>query len=592
MLPCAILLCGCSGATDPSAATELPRPVSTITLRIEDRSSESRIAGSVAAWKTEELGFEVSGRLEFVIEPEEDVEGRIFSTTGTVSNTGTSAPVPGETGPSETAPGLAVPGEVAPSETVPAALTPVSPAPAPAIDAFKDSGTVLARVDDTRYKLNVASVDAQIETLSRQKESQQIEFDDLIPAQKLAAEAELNFQESEIDRIKPLKDSGVVTQAEYDRTFANREAAAASVAQVLASLQAKKSEIASTAAKILEQNQALKEAERDLADCELKSSFRGQVAEVHVIPGAYVERGQPVVTVQMTDPIKIEFEASAATTRKLNYSDLIPIHVTNPDGKEIQMNGYLYMVDPSADRDTRTYTVTLLTRNEKVSPELPDGVDEKTARVDGLRKIMTNMNGFKGTQFIDNDAVYQDAEGHYIWKVESRTLEGQQNERSPVVKVSKIRIDMGQRQQQLLGNWTLQEIQVRPGQDFDQEKNLVARKILLPPGQPAWEGDTLVLDQSRWLMRPGDLVRIDVKDDPIPPGYYIPMNAIVDASPSKYVYTNENGIAKRVAVNVTHSTNTYKRIEPVEAGALGDGDEVIVSGVHYLVDGESIVVSN
>ncbi|MFT7643294.1 MAG: hypothetical protein ACI9G1_005059, partial [Pirellulaceae bacterium] len=77
-----------------------------------------------------------------------------------------------------------------------------------------------------------------------------------------------------------------------------------------------------------------------------------------------------------------------------------------------------------------------------------------------------------------------------------------------------------------------------------------------------------------------------------PPGYYIPMNAIVDASPSKYVYTNENGIAKRVAVNVTHSTNTYKRIEPVEAGALGDGDEVIVSGVHYLVDGESIVVSN
>ena len=47
-------------------------------------------------------------------------------------------------------------------------------------------------------------------------------------------------------------------------------------------------------------------------------AFAGQVADVDVIPGSVVRRGQPAVTVQMMDPIKVEVEVAAATARRLN----------------------------------------------------------------------------------------------------------------------------------------------------------------------------------------------------------------------------------------------------------------------------------
>jgi multidrug efflux pump subunit AcrA (membrane-fusion protein) len=533
-------LLGCGGATEPTSTVELPRPVEVVSLVKRTPSTTSNIAGSVASWKTESLGFEVSGRVEFVIEPGIDIQGHIFDTMGE-------------------------------------RLT---------------SGTPLARIDSTRYQLNFKSVEAQITTMTKQREAQQIELDSLIPAQKKAADAELVFQNSEVARITPLAATGAVTRAEYDRTIANRDAAAASVSQYLANLQTKQSEIASTDAKILELNQSLADAQRDVDECELMSSFTGQVADVHVIPGGYVTSGQPVITVQMMDPIKVEFEASAETSRNLNFSELIPLRVTMPDGKIRQMKGYLYMVDPVADSGTRTFTVTLLLRNQKVSPALSEETGEAFARVDGLRKIMTDMEGYPGTQFVDEEAIYKDEQGSFIWKVAGRSLDEGENNRSPVIKVSKIRVELGQRRVQLLGNWNLQEVRVQPAQDFDQEKDLVARKILFRSGETTWDGDTMVLDQTRWMLRPGDLVDVDVADAPTPEGFYVPMDAIVDQASKKFIFIDDAGHAKRVEVVLTHSSDVLKRIEPKDENVVLEGKNVIVSGVHYLVDGEPITFSN
>ena len=55
---------------------------------------------------------------------------------------------------------------------------------------------------------------------------------------------------------------------------------------------AKAADIMAIEARILELQEAQKTAERDLADCELFSSYPGQVADVHVVPGSVVQPNQ------------------------------------------------------------------------------------------------------------------------------------------------------------------------------------------------------------------------------------------------------------------------------------------------------------
>ena len=58
-----VLLIGCA---KPPPAPPAPRPVSVVTLTETDPGRFARVTGSVASWKTDELGFEVEGRVEFV----------------------------------------------------------------------------------------------------------------------------------------------------------------------------------------------------------------------------------------------------------------------------------------------------------------------------------------------------------------------------------------------------------------------------------------------------------------------------------------------------------------------------------------------
>ncbi len=542
LLLLSLVAAGC-GDKSPPVVRKLPRPVTTLKLRAYDPSSSTRVTGSVASWKTEQIGFEVAGRVQFVIEPETDIQGHMLDTEQNV-------------------------------------LT---------------EGTPLASIDSTRYELRVNSAQAQILTAQKQREALEIEIQQVIPAQQRSAEAEVTFQQSEIQRITPLVQSGAVARAEYDRTVADRDSALAKAAQIVANQQARMSELASLDAQIQELRQSLADAERDVAECRLVSSFRGQVAEVHVVPGAMVNTGQPVVTVQMMDPIKVEFEVSSATTRSLNYSDLIPVYVNQHVGPPIQMNGYLYMVDPVADPETRTFTVTLLLQNGKTQLSLPAELQGKNvARVDGLRKVVDDVDGRDGALFVDVDAIYEDAEGAYLWKITNRALDaGSRNPTGPFVNVKKVRIHKGPTKIPMLGIWTLQEIQLADGQEFNVERDIIARKILSASSEP-WNGDTLMLDQQRWLLRPGDLVSVDINSEHSPPGFYVPMDAILQQQDRDYVYVvagdGDVATAKRVEVTVGEGPDTLKRIAAT-GEPLADGTQLIVTGAHYLQDGEGIRVT-
>lgn len=544
VLAALFLTAGCGGGEE--AREKLPRPVTTFALRDFDPRVASTIAGSVSSWKTEPLGFEVSGRVQFVIEPETNVDGQIlFSESGQERNT---------------------------------------------------TGTPLARIDTFRYDLNVESVQAQIKVTQKQIDAVRKEIEGVIPAQQRAAKASQAYRKSVYERSLSLYNQRQIQREELERDQATFEESQARVGQLESSLEAKVAEQESLEAKVEELQQSLKEAQQDVKDCVLVAPFFGQVAEVHTIPGGFVERGQPAVTVQMMDPIKIEFEASAETVRGIRHRDMVALHVPLADVANANLTGNVYMVDPVADPATRTFTVTILARNRRIGAAVPEEFrDTPTPRTEELHRIILNMPRFEGAQFIDQSCIQQDETGHFIWKVVNRAENSAatSSDVAEILKVEKVRVELGMRSVPFLDLWTFQEITFPDAQAFDIEKDVAVGELRLPEGVEApWEGDTVLYDRQRWLLRPGDLVQLDLKGGLMPPGFYVPVNALRVDGDNRYVFTAADGAARRIPVRVFDGPDTLRRIEPVEEGGLKPGDALIAAGVHFLVDGEAVNVTS
>jgi biotin carboxyl carrier protein len=563
-LVCCVLISGCESASPAPPPAKAPRPVSVIQLKEVDPGRVDQVTGLVGSWKTEDLGFEVSGRVQFVIEPERDVDGEVFKIVGE--------------------------GATAVRSRVPTV-----------------EGTVLAKLGDSRYQYVVNSVRAQIETAIQQKNAASIEATKVLPAQRDAALANLAFAKSEVERNRPLVESRAISKTELDRVLANYATATAKLAQVDATKLAKEAEVASLQAKADELKGTLAQAELDVEDCELRSPFRGQVAQVHVIPGGVVQAGQPVVTVQMMDPIKVELEVSAATSRQLNYRDIVDVTIPQPPAagqlqsavtntNEIVQRAIVYTIDPVADPVTRTFTVTLLMRNEKVQSAPPPGFEGPIARVRDVWRLRDAPFSSQGPRtgaaptaassyFVDENAIHRDGDAHHVWKI--KDWQQVEKKRTPVLNVSKVYVIPGDLRMDWLGLWTFREVAIADGEDFDVERDFVAGEI---SSEEPFQGDRLLWDWQRWRVRPGDLVTVDLEGGRIPPGFFVPMDTICLQGDQAYVFAVEEGQVQRVEVISSPGPNTLRRIEAAGDHSLIDGISLVAGGVHYLVDGEAVNV--
>ncbi|MDA1055721.1 MAG: HlyD family efflux transporter periplasmic adaptor subunit [Planctomycetota bacterium] len=521
-------------------------------MQTTDPSNTERLTGVAGSWKTQELSFEVAGRVQYVAEPETDIEGRIFA----------SAPASAD-------------------ESNAAATSDKKPL---------SEGTELARIDPTRYQLKVASAEAQIDTIAQQRAAVQVEIDKVIPAERSSAEAELKFQVEELKRIGPLVASRAVTQSDLDRVQANHDKALASLAQIDASKTAKQAEIKSLDAQILEANQSLSDAKRNVEECIVFSPFRGQIATVDVIPGAYVTAGQAVLNVQMMDPIKIELEVSAGQSRRLTYKDSVDV-VVSTVGEDAHFNAIVYMIDPAADPNTRTFTVTLLMENDKVrTPVPPQLAGQPLARTRDTWRFFTDKFAGQDVLITEMNSIHEDDDGAYVWKITNGQQTGGIDDR--LLDVKKIRVLAGELHIPFLDIWTFRELQVAAGEDLDPQTDLIAGKLELPAEMSSgFDGGQVLFDRPQWLVRPGDLVAVNLSGDRLTPGFYVPISVISEESDKFYVHSVDSGVVRRVEVNVFETVNTSHRIEAVEPGTLVDGVELVAKGTHFLVDGEPVLVT-
>ena len=269
---------GCSGK-GKVAISPAPCSVSVLKLQETDPARSMMVTGVVDSWKTEDIGFEVSGRVQYVIEPETNVAG---------------------------------PGDIQRDEQP------------------------LARIDAEKYETAVESAKAQVNVLTRKKIAAEIERDQVLPSQRAVAVAAQVLAQADYDRAKQLTGGRAISQAEFEQFAANLTTTEAKVVQLDATKAAQSAEITSLDCANRTGAPALKDALRDLDDCTIEAPFRGQIAHVHVIPGGTVQRGETVVTVQMMDPVKVEFEVSAQRVRRMKYKDSLAILLTRADGTVVR----------------------------------------------------------------------------------------------------------------------------------------------------------------------------------------------------------------------------------------------------------------
>ena len=122
-------------------------------------------------------------------------------------------------------------------------------------------------------------------------------------------------------------------------------------------------------------------------------------------------------------------------------------------------------------------------------------------------------------------------------------------------------------------------------------------KITFPPEiDPAsWEGGTILFDRGRWLLRPGDLVRVDLRGGETGPGFYVPVSAILEKSAQSYVFAVESSgggdQVRRIEVSVFEAVDTLRRIEARGDQPLAAGTQVVADGALFLTDGEAVNVA-
>ncbi len=403
-------------------------------------------------------------------------------------------------------------------------------------------GTLVAEVESPRYKVAVSEASADIRDM----------------------EAEALRAKNEYERQRNIFEKGAGAKSYLDKAEADYKAARARLQAAQAKL---------TQTKI------------DLADTLLFAPFSGQVARLHAIRGGYVERGDPVATIQMMDPVKVEVAVSPEVEQNLNFNDLVLVY-GGPG--EAPLHGWVHNKAPTADTATRTFMVTLLVRNRLVEVGIPEGLNpQEIIRTHALYNLEPEKADGQPPFFASEDTLYEDNDGFFVWKAEGVTINDLTGNINPVFTVRKVRVKPGKRYIRAFGLFSYREL-VDVG-TLNPETDLVVADA----PSDLQEGQSVVWVRKNWLLRPGQVVGVDLQQGRLNTGFYVPVLAVMKEGAGHHVFAVDSvdetqQRAVRVAVKTGQNIGTLVEIIPEQADGLSDGMKVVVDGAAYLRDGDPV----
>ncbi|MEM9412401.1 MAG: HlyD family efflux transporter periplasmic adaptor subunit, partial [Planctomycetota bacterium] len=537
-----------------------PRPVSVMKLSRVKELQRQLITGTIAAWKTEKLGFEVSGRISFVIEKNDEVQ-----------------------------------------PTLPSKLA-LPPTP-------------LARIEPERFEIAVKSAEADKQVAEKRLSTNRVSIDLRIPAVIESAASELEFAKAEFRRVERLQNS--ISQSESDSVRNRLSLAKSALASARAELAQAHAEKSALESQLLRAELSLDEAQRNLRNATLYSSFRGIISEVHAVSGSYVAPGDPVATVQMMDPMLVQFEVSPRESRTYNKGDILDVLITDQDGKRQVSHGMVYNVDAVADQNSRTYTVTLHIRNfresQSESTSLAASTSDRIARTERIFPLdMASVITGGAQPLIEQSCLHQIGKDTVVWKITNRKLNQASDVDNRVLNVEPVKVQVGRDEITLLGQWKFVPVTFENPAALNLKNDLVTGKLKYAAENCVNSSQSntdlvnslsprkVILEHQRWVLRAGDVVQVVKSGNGFRRGYFVPMKAILSEAGKTFIHIVESNeqqeaIAKRVYVDVQDhnslSDNTVRvQVEPTVGEELVDGMQVVIGGSHYLDHGDRVKI--
>ena len=609
----------------PKEFAKRPRPVKT--YRIEEVTSQSTfdVPGAVRSWKTEQIGFEVPGRVEWVLEPGENVERRI-------------APLI----PPDLSQYL---DDITSSPKDLGADTRIELLEREDLVKFFDlkselEGTALAQLDDSGYQVKVDSAISEFNAARLNERSALIVAEAAFDSDIESAQADVDLALAELARAEELFNRDAISRADYDQAV-NAKATAESR---LASLKAQKSkaeaDYLAASARTSTAKQALIDAIRDLRNTTLYASYRGQISDVVVVPGSVVDPGSPVLTLQMMDPIEIQIEVSAERSQEIRRRTQLPVTYPNlQDNSDATQGGpndnsisaasmdsetqskksrggepkprqaFVNNVAASADPATRTFAISLLLPNEETRSILPKvAPGEKIATTPDLFPLdMARFAGVpSGDILVEQNSIRYDNQGAFVYRVSNATLG---TVFPDTFRVEKLRISLQGRTVSFLGIWQFEFVSLAEGQSATLD-SLVVGALTNPDGSPAelpddWTGPVVVDPGPQWVLRPGDIVSVSLDSNGKQDGVSVPFESIFEEDGRAWVFVVRDGKAHKTAVTIVDPSSVTEgamvRITAGHANGKQDrgelakttlsnlvGKEIVVEGVHFLQDQDAV----
>lgn len=159
-------------------------------------------------------------------------------------------------------------------------------------------------------------------------------------AQSGLAQAQLEQAQKECERVKALRDSGAISQAEYDRTTSQCQTTQWSVQAAQAQT---------------------KSAQKVVGDSVIKAPFAGIIGERFVNVGQYVAPNTPIVSLYAPDPLRLELTVPEANVGGLKVDQAVTFTVSAFDKDTFQ--GSVKFIAPNIRPATRDLIIEAVAPN-------------------------------------------------------------------------------------------------------------------------------------------------------------------------------------------------------------------------------------
>lgn len=209
---------------------------------------------------------------------------------------------------------------------------------------YVEAGTVLATLDRREYEERVRQAEAELaQTRAAAGFDPDDERDDLDPlASPIVLEQKALWDQARADRERAsaLRSRQVSTDAEYLEAVTAEQVARARHASAINSVREQLAMARVRAAQ-------LELARQDLEEAELRSPFDGRIQERHVSPGAYVQLGDPIVTIIRDDPLRYRGTVPEPYASSIAIGQRVRLRVeTGPDLPEVIITRLSPAIDP------------------------------------------------------------------------------------------------------------------------------------------------------------------------------------------------------------------------------------------------------